>query len=77
VCNNYLDLSRYELTSEDFAKILYCLENPMKVPSSLRANVVDFSNSIIINPNNEEVEITKDLFPSNIFDSNVNFIFSQ
>jgi hypothetical protein len=77
VCNSYLDLSDFELSSEDFDKIMYCLLNPEEVPMSLWADVVDFTNSVIISPNNEQKEITRDLLPPQLFDNDVNFVFSQ
>lgn len=75
ICNNYLDLSDFELTQEQFDKVMYCLINPQKVPFELRAQVLDLEDSILIKTNGDRIKITRNLIPPELDDSKIYFWF--
>lgn len=68
-----MNLANTKLTTEQFSDIIYCLEHPKEVPMSIRVKVADFTNTKLITPSNEIIDITESVVNLNL--NNVLFVF--
>ncbi|HSW76530.1 MAG TPA: hypothetical protein VLG50_05770 [Candidatus Saccharimonadales bacterium] len=77
LCNNYLDLSHSTLTINELYIIIDHLLHLKDLRPWGRANVVDFTDAILVFPNSDEFYITKDMLPSELFKTKINFVFNH
>jgi len=77
ICNNYLDLAYINLTVDEFNTVLYFLHHLKQLSTCIRAKVVDFTDTTVVQSNGCEVYVTKKTIPKELYNTRINFVFNH
>ena len=72
VCNRYLDLDLCKLSQKEFDEIVYCLTHQDEIPFGVKVRTASFVNTTV-----KDKIITKDMFPIELFNSNIQLIMGN